>query len=92
VWLIQWKLKAQPFTWGMLGITAFTFALWGLSLLMNIETTHPIYTVIEIGVRSGILTFAFVWAVYRSRISPEFNQLVYALLRRFTPWLLFMFR
>jgi O-antigen/teichoic acid export membrane protein len=92
VWLIHWKFRAQPFTWGMLGIVAFTVGLWGLSLVLNVPTTHPLATVAEIGLRSALLTFAFVWVLHRSRLSPDFNQLVHALLRRFAPPLLRVFR
>ncbi|MDE7148989.1 MAG: oligosaccharide flippase family protein [Bacteroidales bacterium] len=75
---VGWKIKIHPFSFGMLKAVAVVGLCCGLHALWP-PAGHPI---VDACVRTAVLGGLALWAVYKLKVSAEFNSLLEEGLRR----------
>ena len=69
---IYWKWKLQPINRGFFIVAIIGLVVWGLNLLIP-QLGHPI---LDILIRGGFVTVAFVFPVYFLKISTDVNSAI----------------
>ncbi len=73
-YLVQRKVKANPFTWKTVEMAGIIIALWAINeCIPSLSVVSPW---LDIVVRSGVILLLACTAVLKFRISPEVNSMV----------------
>ena len=78
-WIVMWKIKGNPYTWGIVKQLSLVLLLFALNELLPCWAGNPF---IDLAYRS--LIFAAIWLIlaYRFRVSEEFCRLVRSMLNK----------
>ncbi|MBC8152688.1 MAG: oligosaccharide flippase family protein [Bacteroidetes bacterium] len=82
-WFVWYKFGLQPFGWQNAAILVVAGLTWGLAAAVPYPATSPIGLAADIAVRSVGITALFVGLVYTLKLSPDANQVLLSLARRF---------
>ncbi|HIX03670.1 MAG TPA: hypothetical protein H9863_06090, partial [Candidatus Odoribacter faecigallinarum] len=78
-WIVMWKIKGNPYTWGIVKQLSLVLLLFALNELLPCWAGNPF---IDLAYRSLIVATLWLILAYRFRVSEEFCRLVRSMLNK----------
>ena len=80
-WIVMWKIKGNPYSWGIAKQLLLVLALFAFNALLPRWTANPF---VDVAYRSLIIAALWLLLAYRLRISDELCRLVRSTLNKLT--------
>ena len=80
-WIVMWKIKGNPYSWGIAKQLLLVLALFAFNALLPRWTANPF---VDVAYRSLVIAALWLLLAYRLRISDELCRLVRSTLNRLT--------
>lgn len=82
-WFVWYKFGLQPFGWQNAAVLVVAGLVWAIAILVPYLTGSVFWLAVDVALRSAGITVLFIGLTYILRLSPDANQLLLSLSRRF---------